>query len=84
MYPAKTQINLYSTQYGKGSLYRSVDSLKAHTISEDADQTARMRSLIWVFAGRKSLIVGLALALSAWHWLLFTPSVLLDSNFTTW
>ena len=32
--------------------------LKAHAISEDSDQTARMRSLISAFAGRTSHIVG--------------------------
>ena len=41
-----------------GFLYLSLDSRKkAHVISKDSDQTARMRSLIWVFAGRTSLIV---------------------------
>ena len=37
---------------------------KAHAISEDSDQTARMRSLIWVFAGRTRLIVGFVVR---WH-----------------
>ena len=40
-------------------VYHSARRLwKAHAISEDSDQTARMRRLIWVFAGRTILIVG--------------------------
>ena len=38
---------------------------KAHVISEYSDQTARMRKLIWVFAGRTSFIVGFVM-----RWLL--------------
>ena len=30
----------------------------AHALSEDSDQTARMRRLIWVFVGRTSIFVG--------------------------
>ena len=41
-------------QYRKGSLYPSLDSL----VAVEGTQTARMRRLIWVFAGRTSLIVG--------------------------
>ena len=48
-----------STQYGMGFLvYPSLDSLEAHAISEDSDQTVRMRWLIWVFAGRTCFDVG--------------------------
>ena len=36
----------------------SPEAVGAHAISEDSDQTARMRRLIWVFACRTSLIVG--------------------------
>ena len=42
-------------------IYISLDSfeaVEAYAISEDSDQTARMRRLIWVFADRTSLIVG--------------------------
>ena len=34
------------------------DNILAHAINEDTDQIARMRSLIWVFAGRTRLTVG--------------------------
>ena len=50
-----------STQYGKGSctsLWIARMLYKAHAISEYSDQTARMRSLIWVFAGRTRFNVG--------------------------
>ena len=47
-----------SIQYGKVSCSSLFGLQKAHKISEDSDQTARMRRLIWVFAGRTSLIVG--------------------------
>ena len=39
-------------------VYPSLDSRrlwKAHAISDDSDQTARMRRLVWVFAGRTRL-----------------------------
>ena len=35
------------------------DPKDIHAVSEDSDQTARMRRLIWVFAGRPCKIVGI-------------------------
>ena len=61
MWPAKTQISLYIHSVWKGfslvSLWIAKRLLKVQAISEDTDQTARMRRLVWVFAGGTSVIV---------------------------
>ena len=66
LWPAKTQISLCISPVWQGflSILLWIDwrMWKAHAISEDSDQTARMRRLIWVFAGRTSLIVGFTVA----------------------
>ena len=61
VWSAKTQISLYIYPVWQGfsfiTLWIAWRLLKAHSISEDSDQTARMRSLIWIFAYRTSLLV---------------------------
>ena len=41
------------------------DSMFLYADSEDSDQTGRMTSLIWVFAGRTDYFVGFVM-----HWLI--------------
>ena len=56
MCPKETQINLYIHPFWFSffPLWIAWRLKTAHAISEDSDQIARMRSLIWVFAGRMS------------------------------
>ena len=62
VWPATTLISLYIHQLWQGfafiPLWIAWKLYKAHVISEDSDQTARMRRVIWVYADRTSLIVG--------------------------
>ena len=54
--PAKTQISLSSL-----SAWRKLGSLATHWgHSEDSDQTGRMPRLIWVFAGRRVILLVLS------------------------
>ena len=63
---AKTQISLrISEGWSESSLsaWRRFGSLAYHWVRcEDSDQTARMRRLIWVFAGRICNLVGTAVS----------------------
>ena len=49
--------------------------LKAHAISKDSDQTARMHRLIWVFTGHRSLTAGFVV-----RWLIYMYTYLLSSR----
>ena len=60
--PAKTQVSLHIHPAWQRLLFIPLWTTwrlkKAHAISGDSDQPARMRRLIWVFAGRTSIVVG--------------------------
>ena len=62
--PAKTQISLgIRPVWSESSLsaWRNLGSLASHWAhSEDSDQTGRMPRLIWVFAGRTHILLGLS------------------------
>ena len=62
--PAKTQINLgIRPVWSESSLstWIRLGSLATHWAhSEDSDQTGRMPRLIWVFAGRKAILLVLS------------------------
>ena len=62
--PAKTQISLgIHPVWSESSLaaWRKLGSLATHwEDSEDSDQTGRMPRLIWVFAGRKVILLVLS------------------------
>ena len=62
--PAKTQISLgIRPVWSESSLsaWRKLGSLATHWAhSEDSDQTGRMPSLIWVFAGRTAILLVLS------------------------
>ena len=67
VHPAKIQISLrIGAVWSESSLsgfWIANDATLIHADNEDPDQTARMRRLIWVIAGRTSFIVVFCLAL---------------------
>ena len=77
--PAKTQISLGIRPESSLSTWRKLGSLATHWLqSEDTDQTGRMPRLIWVFAGRTSILLVLSWGGSNIKWAtswqnLFTP-----------
>ena len=78
--PAKTQIRLgIRLVWLESSLsaWRSLGSLATHWAhSEDSDQSGRMLRLIWVFAGRKFIVLVLSCRGSYYHYfrMVYSPA----------
>ena len=74
--PAKTQISLGTRKvWSESSLcaqWVAKDPSFLHADSEDSDQTGRMPRLIWVFAGRTTILLVLSRRGSVWQKLLLS------------